>query len=373
VTEDDLAAGLHAAGVTHLSFGMFSNPAWWGFTPTYERWRDQWDSEVRPRFEFARGHGFRVTAIGDDVLRTATERGFLAGWAHTEAAFEHVAQSLADLGVCDGVEMVDEIHPDPAFYEPALSRFLAGWQAVEGAPPLAWPSLGVVPAPTAWEVPELAGYCSRYWDTLNWRTWHTDTATGYPKFSSWEMWYAIEFKSRGVPDWSAWGCLASCMGPSYQKLAAGGDYQAGDRVILGGIRPQDVVTAVWLGVAYGSSQTRVYAYDRKSQREARANGPVGGGHDTGSWPGDERWPAISAACNAIGSRLDALDNGTVYVPVKTPGWVFGRRGNLRFGVNILERAQASPNGPGVVLTPGGEAAGSSVPAGCVIFWDSVVG
>ncbi len=371
VRDDDLAAELHAAGVTHLSVGIFNSPGDAPWLDTPERWLAEWNNLVRQWIDWAVANGFRIIGIGDDIFRTRNERN----WTHTgsfrEFAFRHVAAYLRDTGVCDGVEMVDEVGDDPdgaipgvweslEDYEPG--EFLSWWRA-ENGPPIAWPNQ----RPLQWEVPELSDYSSRYSTRLEWRDGRAPPYAG----TVWQILNCVRRGAADVPSSRPWIYTAGAMGPYYQKRVEGNSYQPGDKLLAGGMRASDTIAQVWMALAYGASGIRLYGYDFALWRNQRASAIVGvdmpDGLQTGSRPGDERWPGIVAALAAIGAREAALVGGPAYVPTVSGPWVSGRRGGLWWAVNASERTHDA-GAAGQVITPAGESVSSVVPAGCAILW-----
>jgi hypothetical protein len=358
VDGDGVLGDFRAAGVSHLTVAVFNSPGDQPAWDTFDKWRAAWEYLVRPNLDWCAANGFRVLATGDGFMRNDAEREWLHTSPFAEQAVRYVAAALRDTGLCDGVEMVDEVWPDPAVYQP--ENFVSWWRA-EGGPPLAWPSQ----YPIAWEVPELSDYSSRYGTDAEWRA---GRAPPYA-LTVWQLRGAVRRSCRDVPAARPWLSTTGCTGPFYGKRVAGGDYQPGDLLHKGGMRAADVVAQAWLALAYGASGVRVYSYDWKLWRDERADAALGTNeHQTGSRPGDERWPGVAAALSSVASREQLL-LGTPYTPTTSGPWVFGRRGSLVWGVNTSERALPSPNGPGVVVSPGGETTSGLVPAGCVILWE----
>jgi hypothetical protein len=358
VDGDGILGDLRSAGVSHLTIAVFNSPGDQPAWDTFDKWRGAWEYLVRPNLDWCAANGFRVLATGDGFMRNDAERQWLATSPFAEQAVRYVAAALRDSGICDGIEMVDEVWGDPAFFD--VTPFVSWWRA-EGGPPLAWPNQ----YPVAWEVPELSDYSSRYGTDAEWRA---GRAPPYA-LTVWQLWGAVRRSSRDVPAARPWLCLSGCTGPFYGKRVAGGDYQPGDLLHKGGMRAADVVAQVWMALAYGASGVRVYGYDWKLWRDHRANATVGTNElQTGARPGDARWPGVAAALSSVASREQLL-LGTPYTPTTSGPWVFGRRGSLVWGVNTSERDLPSPNGPGVVVAPGGETTSGLVPAGCVILWE----
>jgi hypothetical protein len=359
VDPDDPWAAFRAAGVTHLETGVFASGGDYPALDTFEKWVDGWGYLIRPQIDRCVELGFRLLATGDNFFRFDYQRAWLHACPWAEQAVRYAAAYLRDTGACDGIEMVDEVGDDPALYQPV--NFLSWWRD-EGGPPVAWPNA----APYAWEVPELSDYSSRYWSDAEWRE-------GRPgrSLTGWQIRNGLDRARLNVPASRPWFCCVSCAGPFYDKLVPGGEYQPGDAIRKGGVSAADVVAQVWLALANGASGVRLYGYDWQLWRDERANTEPGAitphGLQTGSRPGDARWPGVHAALSSVVSREQLL-LGTPYVPTRSGPWDFGRRGDLVWGVNTSERALPSPNGPGTVVSPGGESTSGLVPAGCVILW-----
>lgn len=345
--------------VNSIEFGIFRNPTDIGPNTTEAQWRAAQAAGPGTSVAWCVANNQKFMGIGDDFFRFEDQRL----WTHTgsfrETAIRETAAMLRDSGLCLGVEMVDEVGPEPDAYDPY--EFLTWWRD-EGGPPLTWPSAN----PYEWENTTLSDYSSRYWGTEEWRHWREDV------LSNWQMLQGI--KRANLTPWMSAprSCIISVAGAFYQKRIAGADYNATyDELIIGGTRPQSIVMQVWLALAYGFSRLRSYGYDWKLWRDQRVNQPPGvikpGGLQTGTRPGDARYPGFTAAYGSVATRELAL-NGTPYVPTESGPWVFGRRGNLVWGVNTSEKELPSPNGAGTVITPAGETTSSTVPGGGVILW-----
>jgi hypothetical protein len=363
VVNDGIASLLHGIGVTHLTISVFNSPADNPGWSTFELWEAAWNQLAKPHLDWCVANGFRIVATGDAFFRTEAERNWLHTSSFAEQAVRHVAAYLALIGICDGIEMVDEVGPDPAAYDPY--DFIMWWRD-EGGPSLAWPHQNA----EQWEVPELSDRTSRYTTSQVWRHGRP------PPYGAtvWENAKAIEHtytSGVGIPVVRPWWCLVGCNGPYYQKLVPGGEYQHGlDDLLNGGAKAQDVLAQAWIALAYGANGLRVYNYDWALWRNQRLDAVPGielpDGLQTGAKPGDDRWAGVVAMMTSIASREVALTTGIVFAAQQDEYWVYGRRGGMTWAVNISERTMVAPEGTVVSLT--GEAVGSSVPSGCVIFW-----
>lgn len=358
IDEDDAAAAFQAAGVNAIEAQVFNSPADSGAT-TIGQWRTNSLAPCQAVCDWCVEKGFYLVANMDAIGRQAYQREWMQTGSFREEATRETAAALRDCGVCVGVETIDEVGNDPDAY--GLGDFITWWRD-EGGPPLAWPGQGN----DQWETAELSGYSSRYYASSYWRHWRDATLSGD------EYWHTFT-KYTPTPVERPYGMLVSVTGPYYEKRAYGDDYLEGyDRLIDAGVRPELVILQVWLGVAYGVSRFRAYAYDSSLWRNDRRDGVpgvvrAGDQYQTGAKPGDDRWAALSVAYNSLADREAEL-TGTPYTPVKSGPWVFGRRGSLVFGVNTAERSLPSPNGTGTVISVDGEAEGDTVPALGVILW-----
>lgn len=369
VEADGIAADLHAAGVTHLETGAFISPVYRPGVTTFRLWREAWEAFFLPRITAARRTGFRLIAQGEEFIRTAADRDWLANTPWAGRAVGHVAAFLRYSGIVDAIEVNDETGPNPADYGPAAAVFLDNWRDA-GGPPVAWPTS---PATNGWEVPALSDYTSRQGDPaglggpggvrMPFMPGLTLSLHQHARFVAGQM-------SLNVPTAAPWGALLGVTDRFYREQNATPGYQPGaDRELRGATPPHHVPACVWIDLAHGASFVRAYSYDWPGWRDARASGQDSPhGLQQGTAPGDARWTALAAAFNAWKAREGRLA-GTPYSPVRSGPWVIGRRGDLAWCVNTAERELPAPNGPGVVLSAAGEAAGATVPAGGVAFYD----
>lgn len=340
-----LEAAVRAAGVNTLMVGAFKNPADTAGINTIEDWRALMDATAKPQYDAAAAlGGFHLLATGDDLFRTAAERGWHAVTPWAEAAVQEAAARMAAAGVI-GVEMVDETaggpDDDPAY------RLVCGWlRSVPGCPPFAWPNQ----APILWEGSDLADYCSRFWSSVDYRNGRLDGGMTLPQVAG-----GIGRAAAGRPPGLAWPAGK----PWLCEVSAAG--------VGGGVTAADVVAQVWLALAYGSAGVRVYAYDWPEWVAQRAAGDPNA--QQGTKPGDARWPGLAAAFNTVAAREVELTAGHSYPAGFDGPWVRGRRGDLSWAVNILDTTCPSLTA-GTLLTPAGEsavAAGGVVPSGGVVL------
>lgn len=350
-----LLTALLAAGVNTLTFGCFHNPADSPSLTTFALWDADRVANIQPRVDWAKANGFAILTTGDDFLRTPGERA----WINTTPwAAQAIAATAVMLAGTVGLEAVDEQGGAPTD-DPAYARFVSAWRTA-GGPPIAWPNQ----APYVWETPAWSDYDSRYWSTTEWRNGRADGPT-------------LSQQAAGIVRAAAqvtrpWLCELSCSGPFYTKTVAGGDYTPpSDTLQNGGVRASDCVAQAWLAMAYGASGIRAYAYDWPQWQAERA-GPIGSTDlQTGSRPGDARWPGVSAAFNSIAKR-EAVLLGQAYAPVRVAQWVIGRREGLTFAVNTADTPVEALAQTCTIITPAGEAlyTGDPVPPGGVIILEN---
>lgn len=355
----DTFAILADAGINTLTFGGFNNPADQPAWDTYEKWRLAWEAIVGTPATAARTAGFHLLLTGDDLFRSHAERQWLDTSPFAEQAVTYVATRLAEIGVL-GLDVQDEISGDPL--DPLVVKFVGWWRAANGSR-LGWPMIGLAVPPLPFE-DAYGDYRSRFGDKLEWRDYAEDGR------SVWQWWNAVKrmaVLSAGKPTLH----LMSICGPNYLKRAPteSGDYLPGvDELYHAGVQPGEVVAAPWLSLAAGACGVRAYALDTFWYDSRRQ--PPGGGPQTGSRPGDVRWPALRATFRAVAAR-EALLLGPPAPYVEVGDWVFGFRDGLTWAVNVGADAAVPPlaGAFGVVLTSTGEEgyAGGLVPTGGVVL------
>lgn len=357
VENDGFLATLKNDGVTHLECGAWAANASW---TTLAQWQSGQDSLVKPNIQKAINNGYRIVLLGDNIMRTQALRDLYYNASYRQQATQSAGQYFHDTGVCDSIQMVDEIGPDPAEYGD-VTLFVNDWRSVHG-PLISWPNQ----SPTAWENDTYSDHYSRYQATQEARNGRPGKVASF-----WQNKTASNKRDLNpAPPTSHFyiGSVA-CVGEFYLKYVPGDHYQSGDVLNAGITRPQAVIAQIYMLMSDGASGWRMYAYDFAQWRNGRANGLTNGSvQQTGCYPGDtERWPGCRAAMTSVISR-QSLFLQTPYVATTSGPWVFGRRGNFYWGVNTSEHSLSSPNGPGVIVTPNGEYTSSTVPAGGVILW-----
>src|SRR5581483_11373235 len=216
LSDPALAAAIVAAGVTHLTCGVFTNPADSGNpSEDYATWRSSWLPWITGRLTLLQQHSLRLHAAGDDFLRSPAERPWLNSPDWAPQPVEDVATVLRVSGVCDALAAVDEINGAPTD-DPAYARFVQAWRSVPGAPPLGWPAPGAASPPYPFEVPAYADYADRYWSDLDFRPGRGDSSITTASLAA-EL--ARVGSQVGCPPF-AWTCLVSAMGALYTKQAA---------------------------------------------------------------------------------------------------------------------------------------------------------
>lgn len=275
---------------THVECQVFPSPAnsRAADMPAFIR---TWEP-VRQRLQRAAVTGKRVVALADDAFMFDYQREWMHKCPWAMDAVEYVARAVASTGIVDCVEMVDE-SKTPGEYRP--EAFLSVWRAA-GGPPVAWPTV----APSQWESAALSDHSDCYWPAWAF----------YPTLS--------------VPD-------------QMQMIAAVCSGRRKDRPFLclswccNNVGARSIKAQVWLALAYGASGTRMYAYDWEEWERERAAGNPNA--QTGSQPGDERWPFVVDTAASLAQYEHYLLLGTRFEPTRLGPWVFGRRGPLVWGVH----------------------------------------
>jgi hypothetical protein len=372
-----LAAAVKAAGVNAIYRGVYANPADNSFMTDYSSWAGySISNKLLGGVEFALGNDFLFYAVGDDFFRTGGERNWINTGAYADQSIRDTAYILQTYGgVVDRIDWFDEAPGDPTA-DPAYAKVVADWRAY-GGPRGGWPMVELTSVfPTLWETPQWADYATRY--PRPFLDWRPGLAEGPTFFQYADGAYLArkdaQSSGRRLPDGWELVWKLDCSGPFYTKNAVGGDYNAagGDVLQNPGTRPAMIVASTWVGLAYGANHFRMYAYDWSLWQAERQNSALGTiDRQTGSRPGDVRWPAVSTAYGSVALYEKRLQSGPATF-VRRDNWLKGENGALQWYVNLSERALAVPGlKEGVLITPATGAAGkkydgSPVPGGGVV-------
>ena len=300
VKSDGIANELRRIGVTHLEMQIYhrDGPA------AYSEWfNNEW-----AKVGYCTNQGFRIIGLGDCAFRTP--------YRQDEEMVRYVARNLRDSGIVDGIEMVDEVHPDPSEYQP--EEYIRWWRE-EGGPPIAWPGM----MPRKWETDALSDYTSRYWPAYL----SDDLSVN-------SIYHQMYLENDYIRTDRPWNMLTWCCAPSYN----------GRMLVYAGVSPQSIIAQVWIAMALGASGVRMYAYDAPFWRASRA-AHAPGQQQTGSAPGDDRWDGVAAAFQTL-KLHDADLRKPVYESIKSGPFLWGRRGDapnaLVWAINVSNNTQVLP-------------------------------
>ena len=102
-----LLAEAKRAGVNTLSRGFYQNVQ--DVKTPYAEWKQGYDANVVPDWDFARANGFHVLPAGDDVARNIGTEGWRTlNWPYGKQAVQYAIQKLVESGVAISVDMLDE-------------------------------------------------------------------------------------------------------------------------------------------------------------------------------------------------------------------------------------------------------------------------
>ena len=102
-----LLAEVKRAGVNTLSRGFYQNVQ--DIKTSFADWKQGYDANVVPDWEFAKANGFHVLPAGDDVARNIGTEGWRTlNWPFGKQAVQYAIQKLAESGVAISVDMLDE-------------------------------------------------------------------------------------------------------------------------------------------------------------------------------------------------------------------------------------------------------------------------
>jgi hypothetical protein len=257
-----LAARLRYMGVTHLE------------APTHIS---------RDDISYTKDQGFRLIGIGDDLIRTPD------CWARngTEAIISGHATKLRESGICDGVEMVDEVKQLP--HEYPIVPFLIWWREA-GGPPIAWPGK----QPQKFEnMRGLSDYISRQW---NWET----CRRGQDRLDR------LAGSLSGLKNETRPICaMIDISAERYCKLVEGDHFQPGkDRLEPVGEHrrppsPLNIAKQLKLARELGATRARLWGWDAPWWPEWRAGARKQSILMTGMSMMDERWADFELAVKGI--------------------------------------------------------------------------
>lgn len=278
---DGLADELRGAGINTLELSIWRAPF---RDPTYPRWESEWEKWQGSQIDWCIENEFDYVARFDDGFNTIAEHAALTRW--TEAIW-HAAERTRDSKRCVGVELKDEMNPDPRMY-PNLFAFADQWN-VAGGPPLACPSW----APQAYEaIHGLIGYCSRQWPWWIARTYDQRLDEMTRRLVS-------------LPNDDRRVCvMIPVCGVYYSERNGKPGFQKGqDTLYNAGMTPkgiENLMLAAKKIVAPREIQYRLYAYDFPHWTERRASGVLGE-QQTGAGPhvDKKRWKQILEVCKRL--------------------------------------------------------------------------
>jgi len=313
------------AAVNTCESGFFHNPNDGSKVDSLEKYIANWD----PWFEKNLAAPLRELGMGgifsgDDWVRTGNELTWTATTPWAIDLAKHIWTKLRDSGVVTAIEMMDEAsflgngpangwwtrpeHAEAGIPADALVKFIEAIMSVENHTPISWPVLGLASpqGAAAWMGdPKHSDYTSQYWTTMAWRR-------AYPWGTSGpQMRFDLKRVMIDRFPLMQWDrpqlMLVSGCGTWYRKKAEGFKYQPGidEPIIVGDAASEWQASQPYYAAISGASGVRVYNSDfmwRRNRERAEVGGP--GRHQTGASPfgdGSDRWHALSAAFNLIGT------------------------------------------------------------------------
>lgn len=249
-TVPGLGTRLRAAGVRHLEMAAMTAPA-----------------EV----PWCKANGWRLIVVGDGFMRTAGDRAKNC----TKEKVAGTATALKLSGICDGIEMVDEVKQDPNVYAPYAELFAEKWMVIEG-PPIAWPGH----APQKWEQYLLSDYISRQW------RWDTPGITQKQRMER------LRGSLIDAPHDGRDICAMIPTVEAYYKRVPGTEFNKGDELVCRMPKPRDIDEMVDCALSMGANRLRFYAVDTPHWFAERLNTRPGSTAlmQTGMGPSRKEWP-----------------------------------------------------------------------------------
>lgn len=357
-----LSEAAHAAGINALTTGFYHNPADGGHQPDFATWSKGWTPWWDRLEKITRDNDFSLVLTGDDIARTQGEMHESVTNPWVVDAIRHAMTKARDSKRVAAIEMVDEtsmmwggtpvptdgrwMKRNPPLGDDAFTRLMGIINGVPGRPPLTWPVIGLSGPEDAhnWMGdPRFSDYATQFWDVVEWRRAYPWGAS-FPQFMA-AMDRAVRGRYPVLQRDRPFMMLMSVCGPYYQKQGEGTEFVPGQDKLLGaGITPEAVAAETMYAAANGMAGVRAYAFDADFWKQPRRDAKVGQGDlQTGSEPfatGTDRWQAISAAFNLIGTLEPVLLQPQVSAPDLGPTIVTGARkgprGALLIAVNFSE-------------------------------------
>jgi len=366
-----LAELVKDAGLNTCESGFFHNPADGNGIDSLEKYITHWETWferniTQPMSEL---DGFGITFTGDDWVRSGREFTWTATtpWVHDLA--KHIWTKMRDSGIVTSIEMMDEASflgagPDKGWWtrpehaeaakdiQPdALVKFIDAIMSVENHTPITWPVIGHANPEIAanWMGnPRHADYATHFWTKMGGQM-------AYPWYQSHPQMRA-DLKRVMVgrftviqSDRPQLMLLSSC-GPFFKKLVEGDRYQPGlDELHVNSFpASESQSTQPYYAALSGAAGVRTYALDFtwKRNRERNAIGTMR--QQTGASPfgeGSDRWHAMSAAFNLIGTLepylLQPRANGVAIGPDFDTDARRGKDSNLLMAINWSQRPRTA--------------------------------
>lgn len=363
------AEAYKAAGVTHLEFGVFLNPANAPQFDSLKKLRQYLEANVMLRVEACERLGFELIAIGDDFCRQPEQRQWLYTCPWAPDAIHLLSSYLHYSKICRSIAVVDESNFLPAEETDDLEEFFVKPWREAGDVPITWPGQG----PFNWETPALSDYSSRYW-SAGVTAWRMCYPASVP--SAWQIYEAMRSAAATALTNRPLGMQVSAMGPFYRKNGPGADYvPLRDTLLNGSTPPHLIIFQGWVALGEGNvSEIRTYSHDRDAwiaqRRDTPPSDPQEHGLQTGTKPWDLNHQAFAALCRSIAKREAKLATNH-HIPTYSGVYAHYRWDGLIVTVNTSEVAVPSTNGPGTVIGIYGEIKNQTIiPAGGVMVYES---
>ncbi|MCL2701678.1 MAG: Ig-like domain-containing protein [Phycisphaerae bacterium] len=378
----DLAGLVKDAGVNTCESGFFHNPADGGGTDSLEKYIANWDAWFEktlasPLRELEMGGIFS----GDDWVRTRNELTWTANTPWSSDLAKHIWTKLRDSGVATAIEMMDEAsflghgpangwwtrpeHADAGIPADALTKLIDAIKSVENHTPISWPVLGLASPEHAaiWMGdPTFCDYTSQYWTTMGWRRAYPWNTSGP------QMRFDLKRVMIDRFPLMQWDrpqlMLVSGCGTWYFKKAEGFKYQPGVDVpvIHTAAASEWQASQPYYAAISGGAGVRVYNSDFMWRRN-RERAEVGsqGRHQTGASPfgdGSDRWHALSAAFNLIGTLEPYLLQPKMHAVALGPDFDvdarLGKASRLLMAINWSQRPRTTVVDVTPYVFPGAE-------------------
>lgn len=236
-------------------------------------WEWEFEKHQGKDIDWCFNNNVRIIGRMDDGFRTPPER---EAFKRSRGKVEYAAWRFSNRGICDWVEVCDEMGQDPSVYP---TTELAEWWYGSGGPDLAFPGV-------ATQRFEKLTYQGQLIARRISRQWNHSAATTQQQRLDW-----LRGSLSGLPGDARYVVGMVPISARYRKLVPGTSKQPGDKWINKPATNEQIEEMIDLARLCGADHCRLYANDAWWFQD-RAKAALGDIVQWGMGPMDERWPGF---------------------------------------------------------------------------------